>query len=101
MNTKIKKECPVSGCRTHYSLDIDHDRELSEIYGCGVVSVECEHRIVIERIADDDGALLDFIRDEHPNGVEYDGPMYSGEGLGNPREYLPYREAMRDAGRRF
>lgn len=33
--------------------------------------------------------------------AEYDGPMYSGEGLGDAREYVAYREAMHDAGRRW
>ena len=93
MTTHIVRECPIPGCRSYYTLAIEHDADMIE--GCSVEKHECDHLRVFERIAEDDIALLDMLADARP----YDGPAFSGEGLGDPREYPGYVNAMRDAGR--
>lgn len=71
MTTTVKCQCPV--CREpggNIAFAVDHDRNLTRIEDARIEAQDCEHRIVAERIAEDDGALLDMLRDAFPNGVE-------------------------------
>ena len=93
MITRLSRQCPVCVSPVLFTLAIEESER--GIEDCRVENVECEHRIVFERIAEDDDALRDMLNDARP----YDGPMYSGEGGGDPREAPSYVNAMRDAGR--
>lgn len=86
MITTIRRACPHCTPASSFEFDIEHsDVRFDDAY-VHDLRVECEHEGAAEALAADKGAIQDMLLDRYPEGHCYDGPMYSGEGGGDPRE---------------